>query len=105
DRTIIAVDIDECLMDTKYSSAIFYHDDRVSQPFPHASDAMRVLVRDCDLFYISARPRYYYEQTVKWLKRYNFPDAPVLLSPRTRAVLHQTSNKRDRIAQLRQHWP
>src|SRR5438552_1145597 len=74
-RTVVAIDLDDCVIRTRYDVAVFHRFDNVSQPFEHARDTVEAISQDCQIIYVSARPWFYYPGTRYWLDQHGFPPA------------------------------
>ncbi len=104
-KTTLAVDIDETISHTNYSDLFIADFDNNSAPLAGAADVLTELSRDYNIVYISARPRFLYQKTVKWLEVHGFPAGPVLHALRFEACFQQTRYKQEMLARLRKQVP
>lgn len=107
DRTIVAVDIDNTLAKTKLEDLLFERDgeDEESTPLKGSRKVMEVIAADCEIIYVTARPRFLLDTTRAWLVDEDFPFAPVMTSDGIRQAMHRREYKLDRLAALQQEWP
>lgn len=105
DRTVIAIDLDDCVIQTNYRVAIFNRFDTISQPCEHARDTIESLAKDYQIIYISARPWFWYPGTRSWLEAHEFPPAPIVHSTHLWYLVAQHSFKRVLMKELRERIP
>lgn len=104
DRTIVAVDIDETVSATEYR-ALLLKDDDTSSPITGSDTTLKRLANDCQVVYITGRPRFLWEKTQRWLDRNGFPPGPLITAPNLRQCIVQASFKRKELANIRETWP
>lgn len=104
DRTIVAVDIDETVSATLYRALLLKEDD-TSRPITGSDAALNRLAEDCQVVYITGRPRFLWEKTQRWLDRNGFPPGPLITAPNLRQCIVQASFKRKELASIRETWP
>ena len=104
-RTVILIDIDDCVIDTRYHVASFTRWDHVSQPFPNAVETIQMLSRDYQIIYISARPWFWYPGTRDLLRRHGFPEAPIVHSSRLHYLVVQKYFKTMLVRQMKEKIP
>lgn len=104
-KTIIAVDIDETICATNYSSMLLKKRDRISEPLPRAVETLNAISKDYHILYITARPRFLLDTTRLWLKHRGFPGGPVIVAPGLPEWWNQAQFKRETFARLRHDWP
>jgi len=63
------------------------------------------LANDCQVVYITGRPRFLWEKTQRWLDRNGFPPGPLVTAPNMRQCILQASFKRKELASIRETWP
>ncbi len=75
------------------------------EPVPYDRDTVRVvgaLAKKYAVMYLTARPKYLHHLTREWLKKWGFPEGPILLwYPETLRELSPTRYKRDELLALR----
>lgn len=104
DRTIVAVDIDETVSDTQYR-ALLLTDHDTSRPIQGSDTALTKLADQCQVVYITGRPRFLWDKTQTWLDRNGFPPGPLITAPNLRQCIVQASFKRKELASMRETWP
>lgn len=104
-RTVILIDIDDCIIDTEYRVASFTRWDHLSKPFPHASETIQLLSKDYQIIYISARPWFWYPGTRDLLGRNGFPEAPIVHASRLFYLVVQSYYKKTLVGQLKEKIP
>ena len=105
DRTIVAVDLDETVSATQYRTLLFADEDDKSIPVEGSAAALTRLAADCQIVYITGRPRFLWEKTQRWLERHGFPPGPVITAPNMTQCILQSSFKRIQLANMRETWP
>jgi hypothetical protein len=104
-RTVIAIDIDDCIIHTRYHHAIFSRFDNVSKPFPLAAETIRSLSENFQIIYISARPWFWYPGTRDLLQRSGLPEAPIVHSSRLMYLVAQKHYKKLVVRQMKEKIP
>jgi phosphatidate phosphatase APP1 len=104
-RTVILIDIDDCVIDTRYHVASFTRWDHLSKPFPNARETIQSLSQDYQIIYISARPWFWYPGTRDLLRRHGFPEAPIVHSSRLWYLIAQKHFKKLLVRQLQEKIP
>lgn len=79
--------------------------DESSEPIPGSREVLHQIVRNHDLVYFTARPKFTLEKTQWWLERHGYPVAPVLTSLGVGDLIAQSRYKRREIALLRETFP
>jgi phosphatidate phosphatase APP1 len=105
DRVIVVVDIDHTVSDTDYETLLTETDDTGSVPYPNSRATLRALGGHYELLYLTARPRFLLEETRTWLKRHDFPEAPLVTVRTVSEVLDQTKHKRQLLTRRKELWP
>lgn len=105
DRTIVCVDIDDCISRTSYSDLFVTRFDANSQPLEKSVPVLRRLATQYQIMYISARPRFLTQKTRFWLDDNGFPPGPYYHALGFEACLQQGTAKREVLEQLKPRWP
>lgn len=103
-RTIIAVDIDDTIADTKRKQLIFKDEDK-SKPVHDSRKSLGRLAIDYHIVYLTARPRFLLEKTREWLREEKYPAGPVIPAPGLRQTARPGKFKRHMLDELRERWP
>jgi hypothetical protein len=103
-RTLLVCDIDETVSATHYRDLFFADDDLRSQPIDEAAAVLRDLAPRYGLVYLTARPGFLLEKTKRWLKRHEFPPAPIITTSSLTQNLRLDRYKAGRIEYLMALW-
>lgn len=104
DRTIIVVDVDHTLADTKYEELILRPEDEESNPLKRSRRILSQLADDYQILYLTARPRFLLEKTRAWLDEEGYPPGPVMVAKGIRDAVHPGEFKRKALERLQDDW-
>ncbi len=99
-RPVIAIDLDETVVESRYIDMIFTLKDP-SKPVPHSRDGIAQLTDHYGIIYLSTRPRLFRDMSLDWLNRHDYPVAPLFHTDGLPAVFRQREEKFGQIERLR----
>jgi len=104
DRVIVACDIDSTISQTSLKALFFADVDDASKPIEGSPEALQEIHRNHQILYVTARPRFTLEKTRLWLKRWGYPDEPVVTSLTVGDALDQSAYKTRALGSLRKFY-
>jgi hypothetical protein len=104
-RPVLAVDIDETLCITDYTSLFWGIGKDTTAALPGAQATLNRLARWFDVVYVTARSRSLAGKTQRWLKKNGFPDGRLVTSPSLGDFIFQSGFKRRQLGELRSEYP
>lgn len=97
-KPVLVLDLDNTITDESWLH-------RKREPAPYDKDTVRVvqaLSKKYAIVYLTARPKLLHRRSREWLRKYHFPEGPILLwYPQTLRDLSPTRYKRDELLDLR----
>jgi len=105
DQTIIVVDIDGTISDTKYDDLLLEHRDDESVPIALSQKTLNQLSEDFFIVYLTARTRLLAEKTRCWLTEHDYPAGPLFVLSGVRQAIDRRREKRRILRTLRRTWP
>ncbi len=104
-RPVLAVDVDETLCITDYTSLLWGIGKDKTKPLPGAQATMRSLAAKFDVIYVTARSRSLADKTRAWLNKFGFPSGRIVTSPTLGDFIFQSDFKRKAMASLKREYP
>ncbi|MBN1346402.1 MAG: hypothetical protein JXQ73_27185 [Phycisphaerae bacterium] len=104
-RNLIVCDVDGTVSQTDVDALVFRRWDTGSHPLPGAPETLRALSKRYNLLFLTGRPVFWRDKTLKWLYDHHFPAAPVITAPDLHNADHVAQFKARVISDIQRLYP
>jgi hypothetical protein len=101
ERPMAIVDLDRTVVKSGFAEVMAGQ----AEPMPHSQQVLHQLLRERTIIFLTHRPEIFTDQSKQWLRKYNYPLAPLLVSTFTEFVKGSRQFKTARVHALKQTFP
>ncbi|NIA21317.1 MAG: hypothetical protein GWP05_04970 [Anaerolineaceae bacterium] len=98
---MVIVDLDRTIVKSGFTEVLA---DR-AEPMAHSETVLSRVAKDRVIVYLTHRPDIFTEQSKRWLRKYNYPTGPLLVSTLSEFVSGSRKFKSARISKLKESFP
>ncbi len=98
---MVVVDLDRTIVKSGFDQVL---NDR-AEPMPHSEKVLDRVAEGYTIIYLTHRPDIFTEQSKRWLRKYDYPTGPLLVSTLSEFVAGSERFKSARISKLKESFP